>query len=223
MPEKAELGAVLARIRAANKWTLAECARRSGLSISTLSKVERGQLSLTYDKLLMLARGLGVDIAVLFGASGSGAPPAAEQGPSGRRIVNRADAGTLVETERYSQTYLCTDLRDKKFVPMLGDVKARSLAEFGPLSSHAGDEFVFVLEGVLELHTDVYAPLRLERGESVYFDSRMPHGYINGGTGICRTLCICSAPEQQLLDITGPPTMRLPAFVDSKPRTRRRA
>lgn len=223
MPAKAELGAVLARIRASHKWTLAEVARRSGLSISTLSKVERGQLSLTYDKLLMLAKGLDVDIAVLFGAESTTATLGEPVSLSGRRSINRSEAGALVETDRYSQTYLCTDLRDKKFVPMLGDVKARSLAEFGPLTSHSGDEFVYVLEGVLELHTEVYAPLRLVAGESVYFDSQMPHGYINGGGGICRTLCICSSPEQMLFEITGQPTVRLPAGSVGKGGQRRRA
>lgn len=223
MPAKAELGGVLARIRASHRWTLAEVARRSGLSISTLSKVERGQLSLTYDKLLMLANGLDVDIAVLFGAESVIPAQGEAASPSGRRSINRSEAGTLVETDRYSQTYLCTDLRDKKFVPMLGDVKARSLAEFGPLTSHSGDEFVYVLEGVLELHTEVYAPLRLVAGESVYFDSQMRHGYINGGGGVCRTLCVCSAPEQMLLEITGPPTVRLPVVPVGNSGQRRRA
>jgi len=42
-----------------------------------------------------------------------------------------------------------------------------------PLSQHRGEEFVYVLSGAIEVHTEHYAPFRLEQGESAYFDSSM--------------------------------------------------
>jgi quercetin dioxygenase-like cupin family protein len=65
----------------------------------------------------------------------------------------------------------------------LSRVKARSLKEFGPLLKHAGEEFVFVIKGAIEVHTEFYAPERLDAGEGVYLDSRMGHAYLNAGDG----------------------------------------
>ena len=47
-----------------------------------------------------------------------------------------------------------------------------------------------MLEGVLELHTEFYAPVRLEKGDSIYFDSMMAHGYVAGSEAPCRIMSI---------------------------------
>lgn len=57
---------------------------------------------------------------------------------------------------------------------------------------HAGEEFLYVIEGELELHTEYYAPLILRAGESTYFDSRMGHAYIAHGKTPCRALSVCT-------------------------------
>jgi uncharacterized cupin superfamily protein len=79
--------------------------------------------------------------------------------------------------------------------PILCEYRARSLEEFGPLMRHEGEEFLYVLEGELELHTECYAPLVLKAGESIYFDSRMGHGYVARGTQTCRALSMCTVPQ----------------------------
>ncbi len=61
-----QLGECLKAARQARKLTLKQVAERTGLSLSTLSKVENHQMSLTYDKLLQLTNGLGIAIAELF-------------------------------------------------------------------------------------------------------------------------------------------------------------
>jgi uncharacterized cupin superfamily protein len=60
---------------------------------------------------------------------------------------------------------------------------------------HEGEEFLYILEGELELHTECYAPLILKAKESVYFDSRMGHAYIARGTEPCRALSMCTVPQ----------------------------
>ncbi len=81
MSKPAQLGPALRALRQAQGWKLRDVAERSGLSVSTLSKVERGQLSLTYDRLIQLADGLDVDISTLF----SGTLPSPSSGTNGRR------------------------------------------------------------------------------------------------------------------------------------------
>jgi transcriptional regulator with XRE-family HTH domain len=187
---------VLKSLRLANGWTLSEVSRRTGLPVSTLSKVENDKMSLSYDKLARISRGLEIDIGVLFSSEGAAAPLSLV---TGRRSITRAGEGRVIETEPYEHIYPATDLLNKRFVPIVAEIRARSVSEFSELIRHAGEEYTFVLEGTVELHTDLYAPVTLEVGDSIYFDSGMGHVYLAAGTGPCRVLSICSGEESQLI------------------------
>jgi transcriptional regulator with XRE-family HTH domain len=227
MTTEAKLGPALLALRRRNNWTLSDVSKKTGLSISTLSKTERNQLSLTYEKLRRLAEGLGVDITTFFdGDGGAGA----ESGAGARRSVNRATDGRIVDTPNYLHVYLNTDLLKKKFIPIVVDVKARSLAEFGPLVRHAGEEFAYVLDGTVTVHTEHYAPVALAKGESIYFDSQMAHGYVAAGDGPCRILSISSAPEAALMETmnrhfgtAADPPAEIAPRTRTQPSVRRRA
>jgi transcriptional regulator with XRE-family HTH domain len=215
MTQTARLGPALRELRKRKGWTLAEVAKRTGVSISTLSKTERGQLSLTYDKLVQLAQGLEVDITTFFDRNGASDAAMATT----RRSVNRVEDGTVVETDNYQYRYLFTDLLRKKFVPIIAEIRARTLQDFGQMVRHAGEEFAYVLEGTVAIHTELYAPTILKAGESIYFDSRMAHAYVAQGSGPCRVLSICSAPESSMQEAVAQ-HVGSPAPVPRKPRKR---
>ena len=200
MHTKAKPGSVLKGLRLANGWTLSEVSKRTGLPVSTLSKVENDKMSLSYDKLARISRGLEIDIGVLFASDGA-APPLSLV--TGRRSITRAGEGRVIETEPYEHVYPATDLLNKRFVPLIAEINARSMSEFSEMIRHPGEEFSFVLEGTVELHTDLYAPVVLETGDSIYFDSGMGHVYINIGPGRCRVMSICSGDESQLIAASG--------------------
>jgi transcriptional regulator with XRE-family HTH domain len=186
MTTTARLGEALRTIRQRNGWTLEQVAERSGISRSTLSKVERSKLQLTYDKLARLSKGLGVEINELFGEASTPRLHAT------RRSITRADDGIAIETGAYSHRYLNTDIMSKRFVPIVVDVKARTLEEFGDMIRHPGEEFIFVITGVVELHTELYAPVRLNPGDSVFFDSMMLHAYLTVGDEPARCVGVCT-------------------------------
>src|SRR6202021_2620279 len=110
-----------------------------------------------------------------------------------------AGDGSAIDTPEYGYLYPAADVLHKRFVPIIIEARARSIEEFGELSRHQGEEYVFVLEGVVELHTDLYAPTRLAAGESIYYDSGMGHAFIAASPGVCRFLSICSNPESPRL------------------------
>jgi transcriptional regulator with XRE-family HTH domain len=193
-------GAALKALRRKHGWTLSEVSRRTGLPTSTLSKIENDKMSLTYDKLARISAGLQVDISVLF-SGGAGAE--GQIGASGRRSIARAGEGKAIETKNYSHLYPAWDLLNKSIIPIIADLHARSLEEFGELIRHPGEEYAFVLEGEVDLYTSLYAPVRLKAGDSIYFDSEMGHAYIAVGEGRCRVLSLCSAPETQLIEAVG--------------------
>jgi len=184
-------GIFLRELRAENDWTLAEVSQRTGIPVSTLSKVETGKMSLNYEKLLRLSRGLKIDIGRLFsspamGAQGSGAA-------SGRRSITPSGEGPSIKTATYNYTYPSADLLNKLLNPMIIEVTVRSIKDFGELMRHSGEEYVLVLEGQCEFHSDLYAPSLLNTGDSAYFDASMGHGYVAVGEGPCRVLSVCSA------------------------------
>jgi mannose-6-phosphate isomerase-like protein (cupin superfamily)/DNA-binding Xre family transcriptional regulator len=194
---RAKPGAVLKACRTERGWTLSDVSQRTGLSVSTLSKVENDKMALTYDKLVRLSEGLEIDLARLFGPTG--ASPVSMDGAT-RRSVTRAGAGTSVEMPRGNYLYVATDLLNKHMVPIIGEVLATDIDQYGEFMRHPGEEYVYVLEGTLDLHTRMYTPVRLEKGDSVYFDSGMEHAYIAVGGEPCRILSVCSGPERQLLE-----------------------
>src|ERR1700761_3062176 len=192
-------GSILKGIRVERGWTLAQVSELTELPIATLSKIENEKMSLSYDKLVRISKGLGIDIGRLFGATPPAAPVAAAEKPgrvlNGRRSITRSGEGSAIETKTYSHLYPAVELLNKQIVPIMADCKARSLAEFGPLIRHSGEEYAIVLDGAVEFHTDLYAPVLLNKNDSIYFDSSMAHGYIAASDGLCRVLSICSSMD----------------------------
>ena len=81
----------------------------------------------------------------------------------------------------YDYEMLCSDISNKKLIPIVGHLKAHSRKEFGNLITHDGEEVIYVLSGRVELHTEFYKPLVLDVGDCVFFDSRMGHACIATG------------------------------------------
>jgi transcriptional regulator with XRE-family HTH domain len=175
--------------------TLRALSARVGLPYSTLSKLENGKMEMTYDKLLKLAQGLNVDLGTLLG----GAPVVDAPPAIGRRSVSREGLSAGASSQVYHHLYPAAELLGKMMVPIIIDVQARSIEEMGGLVRHSGEEYLYVLTGAMELHSDLYAPLALREGDSVYFDSGMAHAYVRVSEAPCRVLSVCAGPGIQRL------------------------
>jgi transcriptional regulator with XRE-family HTH domain len=191
------LGAVMRGIRARNGWTLKEMSAKSGIPVSTLSKVEHDRLTLTYDKLQQLSRRLNIRMSDLFAEGPEDNAPRV----TGRRSVGALDRAVRVVTDNYDYNYLCTDLRRKRMIPILTRIRAHSAREFGDLVRHQGEEFIYVLEGKIEVHSEFYDPVVLDAGQSIYLDSSMGHAYVVGeGCEEALVLAVCSSTDENLMD-----------------------
>jgi transcriptional regulator with XRE-family HTH domain len=185
-PFGADLGRRVKALRALAGMTLKEVSERSLISISALSKIENNQLSPTYENIVRLAYGLDADIAALF----------ADDSPvsvTGRRSIVRSGHGIRHETPNYIYEMLCTDLSRKHMIPALVKVKAHEAKEFGPLLSHDGEDLLYIVSGAVTLHTEYYEPVRLSTGDCAYFDSRMGHGCVSGGSEDAIVFWVCSS------------------------------
>jgi transcriptional regulator with XRE-family HTH domain len=192
------LGQCLKAARQARGLTLKQVAELTGMALSTLSKVENGLMSLTYDKLLQLTSGLKMDIAELFNPAAS--RPGRERLVTARRSVSRAGRGEVINTKSHTYNYQCTDLIGKRMVPITVEVRARSLDEFGPLLRHPGEEYFLVTSGRVAVHTEFYALEILNEGDAIYLDSTMGHAYLNAGEQPAKGICLCTSEASDLYD-----------------------
>ena len=170
---------------------------RTGIPLSTIAKVEHDRLTLTYDKLMQLSQRLNIRMSDLF----SEADESPEAPITARRSIGRLGGAIRVNTPNYEYFYLCPELRRKRMVPIVTRVRAHSIEEFGELVHHRGEEYTYVLQGPVEIHTEFYEPVVLETGESIYIDSTMGHAYIAPkGHDEALLLSICSSADDDLMD-----------------------
>ena len=166
---------------------------RSGIPVSTLSKVENDRLTLTYDKLAQVSQKLQIPISELFAEA---EPPEA----TARRSIGRLEDAVRVTTPNYDYYYLCTELRRKRMIPILTRIRAKSLDEFGDLVSHSGEEYIHVLEGTIVVHSEFYDPVTLKAGEAIYIDSKMGHAYVAADEcDEALVLGVCSSDDDALM------------------------
>jgi transcriptional regulator with XRE-family HTH domain len=167
-----DLGVRVRELRKARAWTLEQAARQAGLARSTLSKIENGQMSPTYDALKKLAVGLQISVPQLF------TPPQAGQ-INGRLGVTKSGQGAAQATTTYEHELLAETLTKKQMLPYRTRVRARTLDEFDGWVRHDGEEFLYVLTGVVTLYTEFYEPIEMRRGDSAYYDATMGHNVVS--------------------------------------------
>ena len=109
-------------------------------------------------------------------------------------------------------------MSNKQMVPMHGTVQAKTLEEFGALVKHGGEEWIYVLKGEIEVHSEYYAPEHLKQGDSIYIDSRMGHAYLSKSKADAEILAVCTAPDEELIE---PPPAKSSGAKPSQPRVRR--
>ncbi len=167
-----DLGLRVRELRKERDWTLEQAAQQAGLARSTLSKIENGQMSPTYDALKKLAVGLGISVPQLF------TPPTKGQ-VNGRMTVTRTGDGQEQVTATYEHELLADQLTKKNMLPYRARIRARSMDEFDGWVRHDGEEFLYVLTGTIRLYTEFYEPVEMKRGDSAYYDATMGHNVIS--------------------------------------------
>jgi len=163
------VGAGIKRYRLKNHWSLKELSEKCDIPISTLSKVENGQMSLKIEKLMSVCAALDIDIMQLVSPAETESP---KKVVTGRRSVTRRDQAVISRTENSIYEYHAHELSQRLLIPAVIEV----LPDRKPdMIKHQGEEFIYVLEGRVEAQTEYYEPTVLEVGDSMYIDSTMGH------------------------------------------------
>lgn len=158
------VGPRLKAFRLERQITLADLATQTGISTSTLSRLEAGLRRPTLEQLLPLAKAYALTLDELVDA-----PPTGDPRINLRAIKGWGGATVLPLTRRVG------GIQAYKFVLPRGDDAVEP-----ELRTHDGYDWVYVLDGTLRLVLGEH-DLRLRPGEAAEFDTRTPHWF--GATG----------------------------------------
>ena len=186
-------------LRSKKGWTLREMSKLVGIPASTLAKVEHDRLSLNFEKLQQLAFGLGLSLSELFSET-EGIPRLAEATVNARRSVTGANNCVHIATSNYDYRYLCADLLQRGMAPILIRIRARTREDLDQFSRRSGEEFVYVLEGQIDVLTECYCPITIDTGQGIYLDSSMSHAFLACDCDEALILAVCSGDNSDLFD-----------------------
>ena len=178
-----QLGYKIMELRRRARLSLREAARRSGLSPSHLSLVERGEISPTVSTLRKIADALGVAFLDLFENSGE----------SGSPVIRRGQWRSVYSGASNLTFYLLVDKARKSSLEPMYMILGKGAVSGEEPHSHPGEEFLFVVKGRLEItiEGDRYI---LKRNDSICFDSYRPHQYRNMANGNTELILVVTPP-----------------------------
>jgi len=170
---KLKLGEKVKDLRLQKRYTLRQVAGNTGLSIALLSQIENNAVSPPVATLLRIARALDVTIGYFF----------REEESKDKAVVVRKNERKKAFRRRYAQhgeggyTYeaLAYTRNAKHMEPFLVEFEPKQKEELTFLN-HRGEEFLFLFRGRLALHYD-QDEIVLDSGDSLYFDSGVPHAF----------------------------------------------
>ena len=174
--DRAQVGARLRVMRKNQKLTLKQLSERSGVALSTLSKMELAQVSVSYEKLAAAARALGVDIAQLF------SPAKANVSAIQPTVVSTAiDTAAGYSTGNYEYHPMAGDFPGRSMTPVYARICAREMSQFEDYIRHPGQEFAVVLSGRVRIQFETGESVSVGCRETVYFNSAIGHIYLAEG------------------------------------------
>jgi transcriptional regulator with XRE-family HTH domain len=181
------IGEKLRRMRLKKKIGLVELGQHSGLSPAMISKIECGKLYPTLPTLLRLALVFSVGLDHFFVRRDE---PAFDVVRRSERIRFPDDPGKRAEDVCHyfeSLDYKSTDRRTSSYL-----VEFASPCGDSP-HTHDRFEFIYLVSGELEIRHGNDRLVRLCAGDSIYFDSTLPHAYARFGSEPCQAVLVTIA------------------------------
>lgn len=166
--------------------TLQQVAASTRLSISYLSQIERNLLTPSVSTLKVIADALGIPAGTLMFSpqSRNPGPLAVVQRKGNRKQLSLPESNIVYDL-------LTSDLRRRSSVLWL---TAQPGARSGSSITHEGEDVVVVLRGKLRIRVgDVWHALA--RGDSIYFNSELPHHWENPGPAIAEAIWVSAPPS----------------------------
>ncbi|MBW2107466.1 MAG: cupin domain-containing protein [Deltaproteobacteria bacterium] len=167
--QTASLGQRVRLVRQEKGLTVEDVAQRTGIPAEELNRIEDNEVSPPLGTLVRISKALHMQLG-RFISTGQTKPFTVTR-KADRRVIARF---TSDKDDRYGYTYesLAPDKKDRHMEPFMVTLLPSTGKK--ELSTHAGQEFIYVLEGSLEVTLEEHCEV-LQEGDSIYYDSTVPH------------------------------------------------
>lgn len=191
MAEKNQLGDKIRQIREMQKMSVEELANSSNTNSELIEQLENGALVPSLTPLMQIARALGVRLGTFLDDAPHNEPVVTKSGAS-KNVVKFSGNCDTCEKSTLDFFSLASDKADRHMEPFIIDVHPSGSGE-AKQSSHEGEEFIYILNGKIEI---LYGKdsFKLSSGDSIYYDSIVPH-YVHAiGSEDAKILAVVYAP-----------------------------
>lgn len=190
MSEKNKIGAKVRLVRESRKLSVEDVSERTNLSVQQISSIEDGSLVPNLTPLIKIARVLGVRLGT-FMDDDENLGPVVTKSQDKKEVTRFSDRGNAVNSDLDFYT-LAHNKAGRHMDPFIIDIFPTSEEEI-KLSTHEGEEFIFVLDGEVEIKygKDTYV---LEKGDSIYYESIVAHHVHSHGSGNAKILAVVYTP-----------------------------
>ncbi|GMA99014.1 XRE family transcriptional regulator [Pelosinus sp. IPA-1] len=177
-----DIGKKVKELRTQKKLTLKELSGLTNLSTGFLSQLERGLTNIATDSLHKIAQVLDVDLTYFF----------ANPSKSGKYVLRSYEKEVFqVVNSRFIHYHLTDGASDKTLLPRIVELLPINSNEDISQYAHEGEEFIYVLEGVLTLFIN-NEQIEVFPGDSAHYNSSIVHNWANYTNKMVRLLVVSS-------------------------------
>lgn len=181
-----DIGKKIRELRKSKNFSIIDLSKESGLSTGLISQIERNMVVPSIKVMWKIANVLEVNIGYFFDEDDENIE---------EKIVVRKDHRRSINTNDSTKSYelLMPNLNNKsiEFILITLDKETKINKE---LVSHKGEECGYIIEGKMKIILENKEYI-LEKGDSFYFDSKIPHVYENYGDETCVLVCAMTPPS----------------------------
>jgi transcriptional regulator with XRE-family HTH domain len=190
MSEKNKIGARVKLIRENRKLSIEDVSERTNLSVEQISSIEDGSLVPNLTPLIKIARVLGVRLGT-FMDDDENLGPVVTRAKQEKAVTRFSDRGNAINSDLDFYT-LAQNKAGRHMDPFVIDIFPSSEEEI-KLSTHEGEEFIYVLEGEVEIKygKETY---HLKTGDSIYYESIVAHHVHSFGSEKAKILAVVYTP-----------------------------
>ncbi len=190
MKNNVTVGARIKSLRQSKSITAEQVAERSGLTLEQLERIESDKNLPSLAPLIRIARALGVRLGTFLDDSDHLGPVISRKGDQPQSISFSNDTAT--SHNNLSFFSLAQSKAGRHMEPFLIDIDSASNSSY-QLSTHEGEEFIYVLEGTVEIDYGK-SKFAIHAGDSIYYDSIVEHNVHAANQSKARILAVVYTP-----------------------------
>lgn len=172
MSEQNKIGEKIRTLREHNSMSVEELAEASGSSVELINSLESNATIPSLTPLFKIAQALGVRLGTFLDDAPQKGPLMVKSGKS-RNIIHFSGVNSRYDESALDFYSLAYGKADRHMEPFVIDVHPQKTDDYD-LSPHEGEEFIYIIKGEVEIiyGQDTYL---LSAGDSIYYDSVVPH------------------------------------------------